>query len=72
MRSPTRGHLKYGEYDPYGKQSGFATVYFYELFDLEKDPFELINIYNASSTELKAWLHSTVRAYYECAGPNCM
>ena len=25
------GHLKYGEYDPYGKQSNFTSVYFYEL-----------------------------------------
>ena len=72
VRSTTKGHLKYGEYDPYGKQSEFKSVYFYELFDLDKDPFELHNIFNSSSAELKAWLHTTVRAYYECAGASCM
>merc|ERR1719329_1075183 len=28
-------HLKYAEYDPYGKQSDFTSVYFHELFDLD-------------------------------------
>ena len=65
------GHLKYAEYDPYGKQSNFSSVDFYELFDLAKDPFELHNIYNASSPKLKATLHSMVREFYECAGAAC-
>jgi hypothetical protein len=46
-------------------------VYFYELFDLAKDPFELHNIYNTSSDELKTSLHKIVRGYYECAGATC-
>lgn len=65
------GHLKYGEYDPYGAQSNFTSVYMYELFDLDKDPYELHNIYNESSAELKASLHSMVREFYECEGSAC-
>ena len=52
VRSPKWGSLKYGEYDPYGKQSGFGSVYFHELFNLTADPFELTNIYNDSAAEL--------------------
>jgi arylsulfatase A-like enzyme len=64
-------HLKYAEYDPYGKQSGFTSVYFYELFDLEKDPYELHNIYNESSQATKDMLHAITRKWYECQGKSC-
>ena len=30
-----------GVYDTFGKQSGFAHPQMYELFDLEKDPYEV-------------------------------
>jgi N-acetylglucosamine-6-sulfatase len=72
VRSAKWGSLKYGEYDPYGKQSNFSSVYFFELFNLTADPFELDNIYNDSAAELRDWLHSTVRAFYLCSGNSCM
>jgi hypothetical protein len=61
-------HDRYGEYDPYGKQSNFTSVYLYELFDLDADPYELHNIYASADAELKTLLHSAVRRFYECAG----
>ena len=74
VRSKTWGNWKYGEFDPYGKQSNFSSVYLYELFDLDADPYEQFNVINATSTSaaLKAFLHKTVRAFYECEGATCM
>ena len=37
----------------------------------DKDPYELHNIYNDSSAELKAALHTMVREFYECEGAAC-
>merc|ERR1712139_576181 len=64
-------NLKYAEYDPYGKQSGFSSVYMYELFDLDSDPYELYNIYNKSSQPLKDELHKITREWYTCQGTTC-
>ena len=63
---------KYAEYDPYGKQSNFSSVYFTELFDLNADPFELANVINESSAELRALLHAKTRHWYGCAGATCV
>jgi arylsulfatase A-like enzyme len=71
FRNATRS-WKYAEYDPYGKQSNFSSVYFTELFDLIADPYELRNIYNESSAELKALLHAKTRNWFECAGATCV
>merc|ERR1712070_393653 len=64
-------HLKYAEYDPYGKQSDFSSVYFYELFDLDADPYELHNIFDQSSQEMKDMLHMITKQWYECQGKTC-
>lgn len=64
-------HLKYAEYDPYGAQSGFTSVYMYELFDLTADPYELYNIYNRSSQALKDDLHRITHQWYKCQGATC-
>ena len=34
------GYLKYGVYDPYGKQTNFSKPYMLELFDLAKDEYD--------------------------------
>lgn len=65
---PGYGTLKYAEYDPYGKQSNFSSVYLYELFNLDTDPFELNNIYASAPAQLKSTLHAEVRRFFECAG----
>ena len=66
-----------GVYDAFGKQSGFAHPQMYELFDLAKDPYELLNIYNSTKSDgsagqaLLTELHGILRQYYECSGPEC-
>ena len=48
----------------------------YSLFDLETDPFELENIYNATMA-MAAWaqlleeLHALVERYQSCTGVSC-
>ena len=71
-RSASRSPHRYAEYDAYGKQSNFTSVYLYELFDLATDPYELDNIYAVASDELKQELHAAVTSYYSCGGPSCM
>ena len=68
------GHLKYGVYDPYGKQNGFSHPQMFALFDLDKDPYELANIYNATvkaNPTLTSELHGLLRQFYECRGAEC-
>eukprot|EP00666_Eupelagonemidae_sp_cell4sb_P015526 gene15526-13101_t len=46
----------------------------YELFDLDADPYELHNVYNATAAAQPALvrkLHQQAREWYECAGPAC-
>ena len=68
--------LKYVEWDPFGKQTAFAKPYMYALFDLEKDQFELTNIYNATlatpaGAKLLASLHALMERYQSCKGESC-
>eukprot|EP00049_Salpingoeca_infusionum_P014308 m.267455 g.267455 ORF g.267455 m.267455 type:complete len:100 (+) comp15640_c1_seq3:1781-2080(+) len=65
------GQLKYAEYDPFGKQTGFANINTYELFNVTVDPFELYNIYPNVSQALRQQLHQRLRAWYECEGEQC-
>eukprot|EP01043_Picozoa_sp_COSAG02_P027724 COSAG02_NODE_1647_length_11517_cov_2.751533_21_plen_90_part_00 len=74
----SNGHIVTdGVYDAYGKQSGFAHPQMYELFDLAKDPYELLNIYNSTKSDgstgqaLLTELHGILRQYYECSGVEC-
>ena len=67
---------RYGEFDPFGKQSNFSTPYMYVLFDIDQDPYELENIYNQTkaTTEgvaLLAELHALLVRYNSCSGPTC-
>eukprot|EP00049_Salpingoeca_infusionum_P014307 m.267444 g.267444 ORF g.267444 m.267444 type:complete len:297 (+) comp15640_c1_seq2:1029-1919(+) len=55
------GQLKYAEYDPFGKQTGFANINTYELFNVTVDPFELYNIYPNVSQALRQQLHQRLR-----------
>lgn len=64
---------KYAEYDPYGKQSNFTSVYFTEFFDLSADPWELKNLANETGHEQQLdFLHGELRKWYECKGDSCL
>ena len=49
----------------------FAAPDYYELFDCEKDPWHVTNIYPSASDELKASLHEEVQAALHCQGASC-
>ena len=68
------GYLKYGVYDPYGKQTNFSKPYMVELFDLDKDEYELLNIYNQTKTSAPATiatLHKMLTSFYACKPGEC-
>ena len=57
-----------------GKQNGFSRPQMFALFDLDKDPYELANIYNATvraNPALTSELHGLLRQFYECRGAEC-
>ena len=68
------GYYKYAKFDPYGKQTNFTRPYMFELFDLEDDPFELHNIYNATKRS-KPQVVTTLDKYamdgWACRGASC-
>merc|ERR1712137_1301415 len=43
----------------------------YELFDLNDDPWEMKNIWNSASTELKQSLQKELKRLFECKGASC-
>jgi N-acetylglucosamine-6-sulfatase len=49
----------------------FENINFRELYDLDRDPYQLRNIYNQSSQALRAELAQELRLYWHCAGSNC-
>ena len=49
----------------------FEDINFFELYDLEKDPYQLSNIYATASAELKSELASELKQYWHCSGASC-
>ena len=49
----------------------FEDVNFWELYDLDADPFQLTNAYNSSSPALRLRLASELKEYWHCAGATC-
>jgi len=43
----------------------------FELFDLDKDPYEVVNLYARAPERLKAQLHAAVARLYACRGSTC-
>jgi N-acetylglucosamine-6-sulfatase len=68
----TLGNLLYAEF-----QNGtdgnvdFAETHHFELFDLDADPWQLNNIYEAANESLKDLLHQQVRRWLHCKGGGC-
>ena len=44
---------------------------FYELYDLNVDPYQLKNIYNDSQTQMQSQLHDMLMDYGNCKGDYC-
>eukprot|EP01061_Rhynchopus_euleeides_P033632 TRINITY_DN564_c1_g2_i1.p2 TRINITY_DN564_c1_g2~~TRINITY_DN564_c1_g2_i1.p2 ORF type:complete len:528 (+),score=226.56 TRINITY_DN564_c1_g2_i1:69-1586(+) len=66
------GNILYSEFttDTQGF-TDFSSIEFYELFDMDKDPWQLVNIYASASQDLKAALHADVHQWLQCKGGNC-
>eukprot|EP00039_Didymoeca_costata_P006186 m.88129 g.88129 ORF g.88129 m.88129 type:complete len:133 (+) comp13147_c0_seq1:1266-1664(+) len=65
------GNLAYSEFVDYRKNWHFENILEYELFDLDKDPYELHNIYPQAPADLKKVLHERISEYYTCQGNSC-
>ena len=60
----------YVEYDPNWEfnvtdESGSGLQH-YELYDVEKDPYQIDNIYSQASLETKVALHRQLENYFRC------
>lgn len=60
-------NLQYIEYDPDWKFIP-TGIQHYELYDIDKDPYQMENIYNQTTAEKKANLHDALSRYFECKG----
>jgi hypothetical protein len=52
----------------------FQTPFFFEMFDMDKDPWQMDNIYTtmkASNPATVAALHDEVQSWLKCKGPTC-
>merc|ERR1712130_207112 len=49
----------------------FQKPDFYEMFDIDKDPWQLHNIYHKVDEKTKASLHQEVQTWLQCKGKNC-
>lgn len=49
----------------------FKNPNFYEMYDIDKDPWQLHNIYSMVDNETKAALHKEVHQWLQCKGQNC-
>jgi hypothetical protein len=71
------GHYKYGEYQyvcspaQIKAKDCFSKVDMHQLFDLANDPFELYNVYNSTSPEIRQALAKKLRDWYPCQGVAC-
>lgn len=70
--SPDRGNLVYTEF------ADLRSNYFwtkppleYEYYDLDKDPFQLHNVYSSLSAAEKTELHEQLDQLWHCQGENC-
>ena len=61
-------------YENYSSSTGMLDPYsykFYELFDLDADPWQRRNIYSEATDDLKKELHTLVASEFRCRGTTC-
>jgi N-acetylglucosamine-6-sulfatase len=62
---PQIGNLTYAEYVQI-MDWNFSNIIFYELYNLNTDPFQLNNLYNNASLNFKQFLHTSLLNYWNC------
>merc|ERR1711920_1030817 len=60
-------NLQYIEYDPTWTFNS-TNMQHYELYDIDKDPYQMKNIYSQTSASKKAELHLSLSRYFACGG----
>eukprot|EP01060_Flectonema_neradi_P038054 TRINITY_DN7880_c0_g1_i1.p1 TRINITY_DN7880_c0_g1~~TRINITY_DN7880_c0_g1_i1.p1 ORF type:complete len:565 (+),score=35.12 TRINITY_DN7880_c0_g1_i1:121-1815(+) len=60
----------YVEYDPTWSWNSTSINHF-ELYNITSDPYQMSNLYNGISEELKAQYHSEIVDFYRCEGALC-
>ena len=68
------GNILYAEFTTGEKGPGFMTfdtIDFYELYDMDNDPWQMNNIYNKTSEDIKKDLHNDVHHWLQCKGSDC-
>lgn len=67
-------NIIYVEYDPTWQwnctDDTGAGLQHYELYDIERDPYQIKNIYKDTSDSQRRVLHLALASYYECKGTN--
>ena len=65
------GNMLYAQFTAV-KDWHFENVSFHEMYDLDKDPYQLDNIYSSASPALLANLTKVLEAQYNCAAETCV
>eukprot|EP01060_Flectonema_neradi_P037647 TRINITY_DN763_c0_g2_i4.p1 TRINITY_DN763_c0_g2~~TRINITY_DN763_c0_g2_i4.p1 ORF type:complete len:530 (+),score=73.03 TRINITY_DN763_c0_g2_i4:45-1634(+) len=66
----TTHNLQYIEYDHTWTWNS-TSIEYHELYDLNNDEYQMTNLYNTSSENLRTALHTELVEYYECEGDSC-
>ena len=73
-RAPSRNNFLYAEFatgDQRQANIDFRAPDFYELFDMDADPWSLKNIYASAPKEQLREAQARVKLWYECSGAAC-
>lgn len=70
---PTMGNSLFAQYTALADwdYKNASEYKFYEFFDLDKDPYELHNIYDSLPADTKTRLLAMAESMFTCAGPTC-
>ena len=49
----------------------FSDIHFYEMYNMDTDPWQLKNIYAEQTNDTKAALHADVHQWLKCKGADC-
>lgn len=64
------GNMLYSEFTAV-KDWDFSNYSFVEIFDMDKDPYQLKNLASTTSAAVKAQLHDQVQKQWECKTSTC-
>ena len=64
-------HTRYAEFTAVTDWH-FSNVTFHEAYDLDKDPYQLKNIYSTLNPSTKTMMIEALDKQYNCAGADCL